>query len=172
MRIKALILALIVVSSSQALAAGGTDIVATKGQPAYVQETWPRVLPSLSMTQSHHRLERLVQRMAQRCESVCPGSQSVEDVNRLIAKLAAVKSDLKEIRLCAMKEPVGFGWLTSVPKGNQIPVMFSIGDQTRLDEWYAHVRKPFGQIEFEACPVAVPPTLTLFVRIRSSSWSG
>lgn len=63
-----------------------------------------------------------------------------------------------------MKEPVGLGWVSRIPEGNKIPVIFSIGDQTRMDQWYAHVRKPFGQIEFEACPVAVPPTLTLFVQ--------
>lgn len=36
MRIWILIIALVVVSSSQALAEGGSDIVATKGQTAFV----------------------------------------------------------------------------------------------------------------------------------------
>lgn len=165
MRIWALILALIVVSSSQALAAGGTDIVATKGQRASVQETWPKgVAEIVNDPVRTTGWNDWFSEWPNDVNQYALEAQSVEDVNRLIAKLAAVKSDLKEIRLCAMKEPVGFGWVTSVPEGNQIPVMFSIGDQTRLDQWYANVRRPFGQIEFEACPVAVPPTLTLFVQ--------
>lgn len=165
MRIWILILALVVASSSQALAAGGTDIVATKGQLAYVQETWPKgVAEIVNDPVRTTGWNDWFSEWPNDVNQYAMDAQSVEDVNRLIAKLAAVKSDLKEIRLCAMKEPVGFGWLTSVPKGNQIPMMFSIGDQTRLDQWYAHVRRPFGQIEFEACPVAVPPTLTIFVQ--------
>lgn len=165
MRIWIFILALVVVSSSQALAAGGTDIVATKGQPAFVQETWPKGVAEIVNDPVRTKgWNDWFSEWPNDVNQYALEAQSVEDVNRLIAKLAAVKSDLKEIRLCAMKEPSGFGWLTSVPKGNQIPVMFSIGDQTRLDQWYAHVRKPFGFMEFEACPIAVPPTLTLFVQ--------
>lgn len=159
------VVALILGGVSGVLAEGGTDIVATKGQPASVQETWPKgVAEIVNDPVRTTGWNDWFSEWPNDVNQYALEAQSVEDVNRLIAKLAAVKSDLKEIRLCAMKEPSGFGWLTSVPKGNQIPVMFSIGDQTRLDQWYAHVRKPFGVMEFEACPIAVPPTLTLFVQ--------
>jgi len=161
MRIWILILALVVVSSSQALAEGGSDIVATKGQTAFVQETWSKgVAEIVNDPVRTTGWNDWFSEWPNDVNQYALEAQSVEEVNRLIAKLAAVKSDLKEIRLCAMKEPVGFGWLTSVPEGNQIPVMFSIGDQTRPDRGYAHVRKPFGVMEFEACPIAVPPAVT------------
>lgn len=157
--------ALILGSVSGVLAAGGTDIVVTKGQPAFVPETWSKgVAEIVNDPVRTTGWNDWFSEWPNDVNQYALEAQSVEDVNRLIAKLAAVKSDLKEIRLCAMKEPVGLGWVTSVPEGNQIPVMFSIGDQTRLDQWYAHVRKPFGVMEFEACPIAVPPTLTLFVQ--------
>lgn len=71
---------------------------------------------------------------------------------------------MHQIHLSYAKEPTGLGWLTSLPEGNNIPVIFSIGNQERIDEWYKQVRKPFGQIEFTAAPIAVPPTLTIFVQ--------
>ena len=150
---------------SALFAAGGTAIVASKGQPAYVQETWPDGVAALvndpaRTTGWNDWFSEWPNDVNQYAMEV----QSVDDVNRLIEKLATVKTDVKEIRLCAMKEPAGLGWVTNIPEGNQIPVMFSIGDQTRMDQWYANVRKPFGVIEFEDCPVAVPPTLTLFVQ--------
>ena len=90
--------------------------------------------------------------------------KTTDDLNRLIEKLAAVKSDVRQIHLSCLKAPNGLGWVTSAPKDNKIPVIFSIGDQSQIDEWYKHVRKPFGVMEFTATPVAVPPTLTIFVQ--------
>lgn len=48
-----------------------------------------------------------------------------------------------------------------------MPVVFSIGEQTRIEEWFKRVRKPFGRMEFTATPEAVPPTLTIFVQNES-----
>ncbi len=165
MKLWIVIAAMVLCSTATAFAAGGTDIVASKGQPAYVSEGWPEGADELvndpaRTTGWNDWFSEWPNDVNQYAMEV----QSVEDVNRLIEKLAAVKTDLKQVRLCPLPEPKGLGWVSSVPEGNQIPVMFSIGDQTRMDQWYAHVRKPFGQIEFEACPVAVPPTLTLFVQ--------
>lgn len=89
---------------------------------------------------------------------------TTDDLNRLIEKLSATKSEVRQIRLSYLKEPVGLGWVTSLPEGNHIAAIFSIGDQSRIDEWYKRVRKPFGVMEFTAAPVAVPPTLTIFVQ--------
>ncbi len=150
---------------SALFAAGGTDIVASKGQPAYVQETWPDGVAALVNDPVRTTgWNDWFSEWPNDVNQYAMEAQSVDDVNRLIKKLATVKTDVKEIRLCAMKEPAGLGWVSSLPKGNKIAAMFTIGDQSRIDQWYAHVRKPFGQIEFEACPVAVPPTLTLFVQ--------
>jgi hypothetical protein len=150
---------------SDLFAAGGTEIVATKGQPAFVQETWPKgVAEIVNDPVRTTGWNDWFSEWPNDVNQYALEAQTLEDVNRLIAKLASVESDLKEIRLCAMKEPAGLGWVTSIPQGNEIPVMLTIGDQSRVDQWYARVRKPFGQIEFEDCPVAVPPTLTLFVQ--------
>ena len=158
-------IALIAVTSSTLWAAGGTDIVASKGQPAHVSESWPEGVAELVNDPSRTTgWNDWFSEWPNDVNQYALEAQSLEDVNRLIAKLAAVKSDLKEIRLCVMKEPAGLGWVTSIPQGNKIPAMFTLGDQSRVDQWYASVRKPFGVMEFEACPVAVPPTLTLFVQ--------
>ena len=119
---------------SALFAAGGTAIVASKGQPAYVQETWPDGVAALvndpaRTTGWNDWFSEWPNDVNQYAMEV----QSVEDVNRLIEKLAAVKADVKEIRLCAMKEPAGLGWVTRIPEGNKIAVMFSIGDQTWLE---------------------------------------
>ena len=90
--------------------------------------------------------------------------KTTDDLNRLVEKLAAVKSDVRQIHLSCPKAPNGLGWVTSAPKDNKIPVIFSIGDQSQIDEWYKRVRKPFGVMEFTATPVAVPPTLTIFAQ--------
>ena len=90
--------------------------------------------------------------------------KTTDDLNRLVEKLAAVKSDVRQIHLSFLKAPNGLGWVTSAPKDNKIPVIFSIGDQSQIDEWYKRVQKPFVVMEFTAAPVAVPPTLTIFVQ--------
>ncbi|MBC7819142.1 MAG: hypothetical protein IAG10_19810 [Planctomycetaceae bacterium] len=92
---------------------------------------------------------------------------STDDLNRLIEKLAATKTEVRQVRLSHLKEPSGLGWVTSVPAGNNIAVVFSLGDQAQIDEWYKRVRKPFGKMEFTAAPIAVPPTLTIFVQNKA-----
>jgi hypothetical protein len=93
--------------------------------------------------------------------------KSTDEINRLIEKLGSIKSDLRQIRLSHLKEPSGLGWVTLLPEGNNIAVIFSIGDQRRIDEWYKTVSKPFGVMEFTAAPMAVPPTLTIFVQNKA-----
>ncbi len=165
MKLWIVIAALILGSTTTSFAAGGTSVVASKGQSAYVSKGWPEGAGELAndparTTGWNDWFSEWPNDVNQYAMEV----QSMEDINRLIEKLAAVKAELKQVRLCPLPEPKGLGWVSSVPPGNNIPVMFSIGDQTRMDQWYANVRKPFGVIEFEDCPVAVPPTLTLFVQ--------
>ncbi len=146
-------------------AAGGTSIVANPGQKAFLNESWPEGVGELvndpaRTTGWNSWFTEWPNDVNQYAFEI----KTSEDLNRLIRNLAAVKSKLRQIRLSYLKEPQSLGWVTSVPKGNGIPVIFSIGDQSRIDQWYKHVRKPFGKMEFLAAPVAVPPTLTIFVQ--------
>ena len=161
----ALCLAFILCVRAEALADGGTDIVATKGQPAHVSPSWPEGVGELV----NHALRTSGWNS---CFSEWPNDvnhyafeiKSTDDLNRLIEELAAIRSDLRQIRLSHLKDPDGLGWVTRVPEGNGIAVLFSIGDQAQIDEWFKGVRKPFGKMEFTATPEAVPPTLTIFVQ--------
>ena len=86
------------------------------------------------------------------------------DLNRLIEKLASIKSELRQIRLSPTAEPRGLGWVTSLPEGNKIAALFSIGDQEQVNQWYrGFPGAKFGVMTFTDVPVAVPPTLTIYV---------
>lgn len=94
---------------------------------------------------------------------------NTSQVNRLLQKLAAVKSPKLQLRLNPEKEARSLGFSTVLDEGNGTGVLFSIGNQARLDEWFARlpeetpgVRK-FGVHRLREAPTATPPTLTLFV---------
>ena len=147
-----------------AFAAGGTSLVATKGQSVPVAESWPEgvgdiVNDKARTTGWNSWFTEWPNDVNQYAFEINSG----EDLNRLIEKLAAVKGNHRSIHLSHLKEPASLGWVTRVPEGNGIPVIFSIGDQARIDQWFQRVRKPFGVMEFTDTPVAVPPTLTIFV---------
>jgi hypothetical protein len=157
--------AILVVIASEACAISGTAIIATKGQPVPASAAWPAgvaaiVNDSTRTTGWNSWFSEWPNDVNQYAFEI----KGTEDVNRLIEKLAATKADLRQIRLSYLPEPSGLGWVTQLPKGNGIAAVFSIGDQGRIDEWFKTVRKPFGVMEFTAAPVAVPPTLTIFVQ--------
>lgn len=150
---------------AQAFGRAGTMIVATEGQPTDVPATWPQGVGELvndatRTTGWNSFFSEWPNDVRQYAFKIA----TMDDVNRLIEKLASVEAETRQIRLSFLKEPKGLGWVTQLPEGNDIAVIFSIGDQAQIDEWYKHVRKPFGQMEFLAAPVAVPPTLTIFVQ--------
>ncbi len=150
---------------SNLLGMGGTSIVATKGSPAHVSAGWPEgvgdlVNDPLRTTGWNSWFSEWPNDVNQYAFEV----GSTAEVNGLIVKLASIKSEIRQIRLSHLKEPSGLGWTTRLPKGNKIPIIFSIGDQSTIDAWYKSVRKPFGVMEFVAAPTAVPPTLTIFVQ--------
>ncbi len=152
-------------TSASLWAAGGTSIVARSGQKAAVSAGWPQGVGDLvnhpaRTTGWNSWFSEWPNDVNQYALEI----KTMEELNRLIQELASVKSDMLQIRLSYLKEPKSLGWVTQVPKGNGIPVIFSIGDQSRIDQWYKRVRKPFGQMVFVATPVAVPPTLTIFVQ--------
>ncbi len=156
---------LILFASSNLFAAGGTDTIATKGQPVTVSAAWPEGVGAIvndptRTTGWHSWFSEWPNDVNQYAFEIA----STDDLNRLLEKLAATKSEVRQVRLSCLKEPAGLGWVTRVPKDNNIAAVFSLGDQAQIDEWYKRVRKPFGKMEFIAAPVAVPPTLTIFVQ--------
>ncbi len=158
-------LAAVLSVADHSFAAGGTWIVAKKGQPAHASPSWLEGASELVNAASRTSgWNSWFSQWPNDGNQYAFEIKSTGDLNLLIEKLAVIKSDLRQIRLSHLKEPKGLGWVTRVPEGNGIPVIFSIGDQARIDEWFKRVRKPFGVMEFTATPEAVPPTLTIFVQ--------
>jgi hypothetical protein len=158
-------LVLVLAVSDDALAEGGTEIIATKGQRAQVSTSWPEGVGELVNDASRtYGWNSWFSEWPNDVNQYAFEIKSTDDLNRLIEKLAEIKSDLRQIRLSHLQEPSGLGWVTQVSEGNGIAAIFSVGDQARIDEWFKHVRKPFGKMEFTAAPEAVPPTLTIFVQ--------
>ncbi|MBC7820335.1 MAG: hypothetical protein IAG10_25915 [Planctomycetaceae bacterium] len=163
--LRACLAVLMCFAPARVFAAGRTLIAARKGQPVFVTPAWPEGVGAIvndpartdgwndGFSEWPNDLEHFAFEI-----------KTTDDLNRLIELLAATKSELRQIRLSHGKEPSGLGWVTNLPKGNNIAVMFSVGNQAGIDEWYKQVRKPFGKMEFTAAPVAVPPTLTIFVQ--------
>lgn len=152
-------------SATLAFAAGGTSTIASKGRAAYVSPGWAEGVGELVNDESRTAgWNSWFTEWPNDVNQYAFEIQSTDDLNRLIAKLAAIKTDLRQIRLSYLKEPKGLGWVTRIPESNGIPVIFSVGDQSRIDQWYEQLRQPFGTMEFTAAPVAVPPTLAIFVQ--------
>ena len=156
---------IIFVNASVLLAIGGTSVIATKGQPVTVSAAWPKGVEAIVNDPTRTTgLNSWFSEWPNDVNQYAFEIKGTEDLNRLIEKLAAVKSDIRQVRLSHLAAPSGLGWVTQLPKGNGVAVIFSIGDQSRIDQWYKTVRKPFGVMEFTAAPVAVQPTLTIFVQ--------
>jgi hypothetical protein len=142
-----------------------TDRIAETGRPALLAKDLPEGIAAL--VNDSHRTTGWNDFFSSWCNDVnyyAFAVKSTDEINMLLEKLAAVKCDVKEVRLSYHKEPRGLGWTTQLPEGNNAAVLFSIGNQSEVDRWFARTPNPFGQIKFKACPVAVPPTLTLFVQ--------
>jgi hypothetical protein len=161
-------ISIVFVYASELLAIGGTMVIATKGQPVTVSAAWPKGVGAIVNDPTRASgWNSWFSEWPNDVQQYAFEIKGTDDLNRLIEKLAATKSDARQIRLSHLSEPSGLGWVTQLPKGNGIAVIFSIGDQTRIDDWYKTVRKPFGVMEFNAAPVAVPPTLTIFVQNKN-----
>lgn len=158
----------ILCASSNLFAAGGTSTIATKGQPAAVPEGWSEGVGAIVNDPTRTSgWNSWFSEWPNDVNQYAFEIASTDDLNRLLEKLAATKSEVRQVRLSYLKEPSGMGWVTNVPKDNNIAAIFSLGNQARIDEWYKRVRKPFGAMEFTAAPVAVPPTLTIFVQNKA-----
>lgn len=166
--LRACFVSLILLATSSLFAAGGTDVIATKGQPVAESPTWPAGVAAIINDPTRTTgWKDWFSEWPNDVNQYAFEIASTDDLNRLLEKLAATKAEVRQVRLSFLKEPDGLGWVTSAPKGNNIAAVFSLGDQTRIDEWYKRVRKPFGKMEFTAAPVAVPPTLTIFVQNKA-----
>lgn len=173
-RILATLLAitLLIETSSLATAASGTSVIAEKGGPVYEHESWPEGVGTLLkhetrgtgwndwFTQWPNDVEHFEFQVT-----------SMDEVNDVIDQFAQIEvakgSPPPEIHLCPAASPKGFGWVSKFPHDRKLPMIFAIGDQQRMDKWYKSFLEPrggkFGVMQFEEVPVAVPPTLTLFV---------
>jgi hypothetical protein len=133
MKVLLLAIALFSFCTAPLLAAGGTSIVASPGQKAHVSPNWPEKVREIVndplrtsgwnswFTEWPNDVNHYGFKIA-----------SMDEVNRLVEKLAKVNSPLRQIHLAPTKEPEGLGWVTSLPKGNGIAVIFSIGDHFAL----------------------------------------
>lgn len=156
---------LICLASTSLFAAGGTSIIAAKGQPVTVPDTWPKGIEQLLNDPTRTSgWNSWFTEWPNDVNQYAFEITTADDINRLLNKLAAIKSEIRQVRLSHLSEPHGLGWTNHLPEGNRIAAIFSVGDQDQINEWYKHVRKPFGVMEFNAAPVAVPPTLTIFVQ--------
>jgi hypothetical protein len=158
-------------------AAAGTSQVATKGQAVQDRTTWQRGVVELlndprrgdAWSDWFSEWPSDVEQYEFRVEN----SAQLNEVIATFCKIQVARADAKqpppplEIRLSPLAEPSGYGWVSKFEKGNKLPAVFSLGNQQELELWYDNFIKPmngrFGQMEFEKTPVAVPPTLTIFV---------
>lgn len=91
--------------------AGGTSIVATKGGPAHVSAGWPEGVGELVNDPARTSgWNSWFTEWPNDVHQYAFEIKSTDDLNRLIAKLAAIKSELRQIRLSHQKEPSGLGW--------------------------------------------------------------
>ncbi|MEW4529339.1 hypothetical protein [Maioricimonas sp. JC845] len=146
-------------------AAGGTAVIASPGSKAHINSNWPVGVADLVNDPARtHGWNPWFTEWPNDVNHYGYAAESMEEVNRLVQKLAAIDAPLRRVMLAAAEEPRGIGWVSSVPEGNGLAALLSIGDQQRLDQWYSRLPGgKFGVMEFESAPVAVPPTLTLFV---------
>lgn len=68
-----------------------------------------------------------------------------DDLKPINRKLERIAADVKRIELDPRKEPGALGFSTSLPKGNGVAVVFSIGSQKLIDQWHQRL------------PITVPP---------------
>lgn len=155
---------LLFVEVSSACAGGGTSIIARKGKEAGVSSSLPAGTEKLINHSSRTTgWNSWFTEWPNDVNHYAFEVGTTIDVNELIKQLALVQSDKICIHLSNQKEPSTLGWTTRLKEGNSNAAVFSVGNQKTINQWYKNVRKPFGVMEFVAAPVAVPPTLTIFV---------
>jgi hypothetical protein len=181
----------LVVFAGFAWAAARTDVVVRSGETVHVFKSWPQGTDEIVNDRCRtDGWQPWFSEWPNDVQHYALVIESTDDLNRLLAKLSAFKGDLKQIRLSYQREPSSLGFVTSMSKGNGIPVMFTIGDQKQIDDWFKQLgntdgnddltkalvkglvltkpdrgtEKKFGKMTFASAPTAIPPTLTIFVQ--------
>jgi hypothetical protein len=156
---------LVIYQSDRAFAAGGTAQVATKGEPVYERDHWPKGTKEL--LELPKRGDGWNGWFSEWPSDVCHyqfNASNTAEVNAIIEQFAKIESETLHIRLSPLSEPRGLDWVTSLDEGNGTAVVFSIGNQQQVNDWYERLPDgQFGVMKFEKTPVAVLPTLTIFV---------
>ena len=163
-------LSVLVLAASNTLAMSGTSQVAWRDKPVPAQSDWPAGV--LDLVNDPLRTEGWNPWFSEWPNDVNYYAFQVgdtNDVNRLITKLAAIKSAKAQVRLYPDNEPRVLAFTTVLDEGNGAAVVFSIGSQERMNRWYQGLRegepgvRVFGVRRIHEPPVAQPPTLTLYV---------
>ena len=116
----------------------GTDRIAQRGQHVPAYGDWPEGV--LGIVNDSTRADGWRDWFTEWPNDVVHfrlHATNTADVNRLIRKLAAIQGSSCQVRLAPFREPQGLGWVTSLAAGNNASVIFSIGDQEAVVEWYA-----------------------------------
>lgn len=94
--------------------------------------------------------------------------RDTEEVNHLIKKLVAIKATKVTIQFEAGKSAPEIGSVPASSQSNRVAVVFSVGNQKRLTEWYQQLKevepgvRGFGVWRYTNAPTALPPTLTIY----------
>jgi hypothetical protein len=169
----------LVLTAASALAMSGTDQIAWRGKPVAAQPDWPK--GALDLVNDPLRTEGWNPWFSECPNDVNFYAFAVSDtnqVNHLIAKLAAIKADRIKLLLSPAPEPRVLAFATVLEDGNDAAAVFSIGSQKRTDEWYQHLRevepgvREFGVHLYHEPPKAQPPTLTLYVGHKAIDLKG
>jgi hypothetical protein len=160
---------LVVLPSMSALAMSGTTQVAWRGKPVAVQPGWPAGV--LKLVNDPLRTDGWNPWFSEWPNDVNYYAYEVggtNDVNELIAKLAAIKTAKPQVLLRPGKEARALAFTTVLKEGNGTAVVFSIGSQERINQWYERLEevepgvRKFGVARYREVPQAHPPTLTLY----------
>ncbi len=161
-------LAILTLTIASASAWSSTDQVAWRDKPVKAQADWPEGV--LDLVNDPLRTEGWHPWFSEWPNDVNHYTFQVRgtnDVNHLITKLAAIKSAKAQVLLYPDKEARGLGFTTVLKDGNGAAVVFSIGSQERINQWYQHLKegepgvRVFGVHRFHRPPEAQPPTLAL-----------
>jgi hypothetical protein len=159
---------LVVLPATSATAMSGTSQVAWRGKPVAAQPDWPAGV--LELVNDPLRTEGWNPWFSEWPNDVNYYTFKVggtNDVNRLIAKLAAIKGVRARVALRPEREARALAFTTVLPEENGTAVVFSIGSQQRINEWYERLQevepgiRAFGVARYHEPPQAHPPTLTL-----------
>ncbi len=153
-----------------AMAISDTEKIASEGQALPTDPDWPKEI--VELLEDPLRTDGWISRFSDWPNDVYHYGMRVrnaEDINHLIAKLAAINVTNAQVCLRPEKEVGALGFTTEIEKGNGLAATFSFGNQKRINQWFEHLPeiepgvKKFGVHRLTKPPEALPPTLTLYV---------